>query len=285
MPLVVLMMVTNPLNYRCRAHATLTGNRVWANPRAVVAMMRQCNTVDLTRRSPSYEVRLAKYSGRAYEVYVPTLRREEIDPTVSSLSFIIFCLGWVINLSIDYWQIYERSIARMEGLARLLVLEKLTDTDTRYAFLTNRRNLRGRPNPLNRYNKRTRKHKGDLKVDSLVGGLEMNDYDVQSLHIPYGPGWDARRIERLVYQTVCSSCYFTHLALLTDFFLPLTGSRNELCAFIHFIFANFNSNLATFNPKNKGRRLHRHPAFFGTMDECLEDCCEVIALCYPLPFF
>ena len=84
MHLVVLTMVTPPLIYRCRAHAILIGNRVWANPRAIVAMMRQCNTVDVTRRSPSYEVRLAKYSGRAFEVYVPTLKREEIDPTVRS---------------------------------------------------------------------------------------------------------------------------------------------------------------------------------------------------------
>lgn len=58
------------------------GNRVWANPRAVIAMMRQCNTVDMTRRSPSYEVRLAKYAERFYEVYIPTLEREKIDPTV-----------------------------------------------------------------------------------------------------------------------------------------------------------------------------------------------------------
>lgn len=58
------------------------GNRVWANPRAVIAMMRQCNTVDMTRRSPSYEVRLAKYAGRFYEVYTPALEREKIDPTV-----------------------------------------------------------------------------------------------------------------------------------------------------------------------------------------------------------
>lgn len=58
------------------------GNRVWANPRAIVAMMRQCNTVDVTRRSPSYEIRLIKYSQRAFEIYVPTLRRSEIDPTV-----------------------------------------------------------------------------------------------------------------------------------------------------------------------------------------------------------
>ena len=59
------------------------------------------------------------------------------------------------------------------------------------------------------------------------------------------------------------------------------------CAFIYYIFANVNSNLATFNPKNKGR-CHRHPAFFvsGTMEECLEDCWEVTGTqFYPLPIF
>ncbi|KAJ6615451.1 hypothetical protein B0H10DRAFT_2164836 [Mycena sp. CBHHK59/15] len=197
------------------------GDRVYANPRAIVAMMRQCNTVDMTRRSPSYEVRLAKYSARAFEVYVPTLAREDIDPTI-----------------------YERSIVRITGLARLLALEKLTNTDVRFAFLESRRTLRGRPNPLNRYNRRNkRKFKGDLKAEAAsVGGLEMNDYDVASLHIPYGPGWDARRIDKLVYQT----------------------DLGMNCAF-------FKSYL---NPKNKGRRLHRHPAFFGTIQECLDDCCE-----------
>jgi len=58
------------------------GTRVWANPRSIVAMMRQANTVDITRRSPSYEVRLSKYSFRDFEVYVPGLTREEVDPTV-----------------------------------------------------------------------------------------------------------------------------------------------------------------------------------------------------------
>ncbi|KAJ7066903.1 ankyrin repeat protein [Mycena belliarum] len=192
------------------------GNRVYANPRAIVAMMRQCNTVDMTRRSPSYEVRLAKYSARAFEVYVPSLARTAIDPTI-----------------------FERSIVRITGLARLLVLEKLTNTDERFAFLESRRTLRGRPNPLSRYSRRSkRKYKGDLKAEgTALGGLEMNDYDVASLHIPYGPGWDARRIDKLVYQTDLG----------------------------------MNS---TFNPKNKGRRLHRHPAFFGTIQECIEDCCE-----------
>ena len=62
------------------------GDRVWANPRAIVSMMRQSNTVDMTRRSPSYEVRLAKYSSRGFEVYVPGLKRDEIDPTVRPFS-------------------------------------------------------------------------------------------------------------------------------------------------------------------------------------------------------
>jgi hypothetical protein len=52
-------------------------------------MMRQCNTVDMTRRSPSYEIRLAKYSRRAYEVYVPGLKRAEIDPTVCPIALFV----------------------------------------------------------------------------------------------------------------------------------------------------------------------------------------------------
>ena len=32
--------------------------------------------------------------------------------------------------------------------------------------------------------------------------LEMSDYDTVALHVPYGPGWDAKRIEKLVFRTV-----------------------------------------------------------------------------------
>ncbi|KAJ8508418.1 hypothetical protein ONZ45_g9303 [Pleurotus djamor] len=197
------------------------GQKVWANPRSVVAMMRQANTVDMTRRSPSYEVRLCKYSSRGYEVYVPTLNRKEVDPTI-----------------------YERAIGRITGLARLLVLEKLANPTSREAFLQFRRSLRGRPNDNNTYRRdRGRKYKGDLKTEkSILDDLAMNDYDVTSLHIPYGPGWDARRIDKLIYQTDL-------------------GMNSP------------------FNPKNKERRLHRHPAFFGTMKEALDDCCE----CCPDP--
>ncbi|KAH9949864.1 ankyrin [Amylocystis lapponica] len=189
------------------------GHRVWANPRAIVAMMQQCNTVDMTRRSPSYEVRLAKYSLRGFEVHVPLLKREDIDPAI-----------------------FERAVNRIEGLARLLVLEKFMDVDVRTEYLSDRRALRARPEK--RYfffNKK--EYVGDLKSAIDIGGLQTNDYDVVSPHIPYGRGWDARRIEKLIFRT--------DLAMNSP-----------------------------FNPKNNGRRLHRHSAFFGSMEECLEDCCE-----------
>ena len=99
-------------------------------------------------------------------------------------------------------QIFERSIQRVEGLARLIVLERLADEDARQKYLSDRRSLRGRPDANVDYTRRKKKLKGDLKANIDIGGLEMNDYDVVSLHIPYGPGWDARRIDKLVYQTV-----------------------------------------------------------------------------------
>ncbi|KAF8840816.1 ankyrin [Paxillus ammoniavirescens] len=190
------------------------GERVWASPRAIVSLMRQCNTIDVTRRSPSYEVRLAKYAARGFEVHVPTLQRHDIDPTI-----------------------YERSIARITGLARLLALEKFTTRDSRLDFLNSRRQLRGRPVAIYRQEGRRRNYKNDLKADTSFAGLEMNDYDSATLHIPYGPGWSASKIENLIYTTDLK--------------------MNSI-----------------FNPKNKDRRLHRHPAFFGTAGECLEDCCE-----------
>ncbi|KAG9000610.1 hypothetical protein FRB93_012622 [Tulasnella sp. JGI-2019a] len=190
------------------------GNSVLATPRAIMALMTQANQVAMDRRSPSYEVRLAKYSQRGFEIHVPDLKRDDVDPTI-----------------------FERALSRVPGLARLLVLEKLSTQEARDNFLGKRRVMRGRPSDTSsRSRRRDRRLMGDLKADAEFGGLQMNDYDV-AFHIPYGPGIDARKIEKMVYQTDLG----------------------------------MNS---TFNPKNKGRTLHRHPAFFGTMDEAIEDCCE-----------
>ncbi|KAG9049851.1 hypothetical protein FS837_008901 [Tulasnella sp. UAMH 9824] len=195
------------------------GTRVLAAPRAILALMTQCNRVAMDRRSPSYEVRLAKYATRGFEIHVPDLRREDFDPTI-----------------------FERALTRVAGLARLLVLEKLSTQDARDGYINERRQMRGRPKipRSRRRGRRDDRLRGDLKSADEFGGLQMSDYDVM-FHIPYGPGIDAKKINKIVYQTDLG----------------------------------MNS---TFNPKNKGRRLHRHPAFFGNMKEALDDCCEYCPL-------
>jgi hypothetical protein len=174
------------------------GDRVWASPRAIVSMMRQSNTVDMTRRSPSYEVRLAKYSSsRGFEVYIPGLKRNEIDPTVGPRHLFMSRRTDILT------KIYERAISRVQGLARLLAIEKLTTPEARSQYQQQRSLSRGRPNNGRMtYAGRGRRYYGDRKADNVFVGLELSDYDIINLHIPYGPRWDARRIEKLIYKAV-----------------------------------------------------------------------------------
>ncbi|KAF3936886.1 hypothetical protein ABW19_dt0206096 [Dactylella cylindrospora] len=155
------------------------GKQVYANPRAITSWILQCNDIDLTRRSPSYEFRLSKYRQRGFEVFYPSLTREKIDPTI-----------------------YERNINRLKGLAKLLVLEKLPDAEEREAYLDARRSERGRPA---RANRRTRKTlRGDLKAQ----GAEVPEWDISeeeqsnyhTISIPYGKPHNAKRSEKLLFQ-------------------------------------------------------------------------------------
>jgi hypothetical protein len=56
------------------------GTDVWAMERFRRAMSKRYNLVDHTRRSLSYESRLAKYSQRGFAVAVPTLHASRINP-------------------------------------------------------------------------------------------------------------------------------------------------------------------------------------------------------------
>ncbi|KAK7436346.1 hypothetical protein VKT23_019194 [Stygiomarasmius scandens] len=175
------------------------GRQVWASPRAIIAIMRRCITIDMSRRSPSYEVRLAKYASRGFEVYVSGLERHRIDPTI-----------------------YQGGVTHTNGLARLLILEHLQDPLNPHAMIY--RMSRKYPSAL----------KGNVNIPEE---FEANGYQVPSFSIPYGPGWDARKIETLVW-------------------------RNNI---------TLNS---PYNPRNKNRLLHRHIAFVrNTVEECMEDCC------------
>lgn len=192
------------------------GKQVYASPRAIVSIMTQVNTIDLTRRSPSYENRLSKYAHRGFEVYWPSLDRTRVDPTI-----------------------FERSFGRIEGLARLLVLEKLPTSQDRESYLDQRRAERGRP-IANRNRFRNKMLYGNIKDEHEEEVAEWVDEDISDYHtitIPYGEKFHALKIEKLL---------FTKDMLLN---------------------AEWNK------PKDREVNLHRHPAFFGSVEDVMHDCC------------
>lgn len=157
--------------------AAYDGKQVYCTPRALQSYVTQINHVDLSRRSPSYENRLSKYSHRGFEVYWPDLDRTRIDPTI-----------------------FERSFQRTLGLARLLVLERLPTASSRDSYLAKRREERGRP-PLNR--RYFRGLAGNIKeyhedeIAEWVNEDEVSNY--HTFTVPYGVKFHAKKIEKLCY--------------------------------------------------------------------------------------
>jgi hypothetical protein len=102
----------------------------------------------MTRRSPSYEMRLAKYSSRGFGVVVPSLDRSRIDP-----------------------QLFEKRFDQLQGLARLLLLEKLETPESRYRFKEQQRLRKLRPEA---------KFKQSF-WDQLAPGLGADEYNRERL--------------------------------------------------------------------------------------------------------
>lgn len=161
------------------ACAAYDGKQVYASPRALMAFATQANTIDLSRRSPSYENRLSKYSHRGFEVHWPLLDRSRIDPTI-----------------------FERSFNRTMGLARLLVLEKLPKSADRDAYSDQRRKERGRP-AANRSGRDQHRLWGNIKeqeeddVAEWVEADEVSNY--HTMVVPYGKRFNAAKISKLLY--------------------------------------------------------------------------------------
>ncbi|KAJ5371091.1 uncharacterized protein N7496_007183 [Penicillium cataractarum] len=199
--------------------AAYDGQQVYASPRAVASYITQTNQIDLTRRSPSYENRLSKYSHRGFEVFWPPLDRSKVDPTI-----------------------FERSFMGTEGLARLLVLEKLPKPGDRDTYLRKRREERGRP-PLSLYLRRRQGKElhGNIKDDweDEVPEWQEEDQisDYHTFTIPYGRRFNAKKIEKLLYTKD----------------LLLNAQWNQ--------------------KKDREVYLHRHPAFFGEAEHVIGDCC------------
>ena len=98
--------------------------------------------------------------------------------------------------------IFERSFSRTEGLARLLILEKLPKTSERDAYIDQRRIERGRP-PANRSRMQQRFIRGNIKnrfedeVAEWVDEEEVSNY--HTFTVPYGPQFHAKKIEKLLF--------------------------------------------------------------------------------------
>ncbi|KAJ3033317.1 hypothetical protein HDV00_006507 [Rhizophlyctis rosea] len=186
------------------------GTQAWATRRAHIAIVSQANSVDMSRRSPSYEMRLAKYAVRGFEIHVPSIDRSRVDP-----------------------QIFERSYNKVNGLARLLVLEALRDQQKRLSFKENQRRRKLRPPHENagNYASLAYARSGDLRASEV----DANDY--QSVLLAWGPKWTAKRLRKLAHKK--------------DFML----------------------NNPYLMHKWRKSRHHQHPTFYGTMADIFEDCC------------
>ncbi|KAG6005267.1 hypothetical protein E4U21_000304 [Claviceps maximensis] len=196
------------------AGGSYDGRQVYVTPRALGSFITQINHVDLSRRSPSYENRLSKYSHRNFEVYWPELDRTKVDPTI-----------------------FERSFQRTLGLARLLVLERLPTNHARETYLNKRRTERGRPARYRSFMP-MRGNIKDSHEDEIADWLSQEDVsNYHTFTVPYGANFNAKRIEKL--------CYTRDLLLNAEW--------NQ--------------------PKDRQAYLHRHPAFFGRVEDVIEDCC------------
>ncbi|KAI0450417.1 ankyrin repeat protein [Xylaria acuta] len=195
--------------------AAYDGKQVYTTPRALASYITQINPIDLSRRSPSYENRLSKYSHRNFEVYWPELDRSRVDPTI-----------------------FERSFQRTLGLARLLVLERLPTTNAREQYLKKRREERGRPELVNRFQHRLYGNIKDIHEDEVADWVDESEVsNYHTFTVPYGVKFHAKKIEKL--------CYTKDLLLNAEW--------NQ--------------------PKEREVYLHRHPAFFGRVEDVLGDCC------------
>ena len=85
----------------------LSSETVFANPRGWRALVTRCNSIDTSRRSPSYESRLIKYTKRGFAIYVHDFKRSDID---------------ILKLDIGLW-----AGLGQKGIMKLLQIDKLNE--------------------------------------------------------------------------------------------------------------------------------------------------------------
>ncbi|OTB10039.1 hypothetical protein K445DRAFT_27965 [Daldinia sp. EC12] len=152
------------------------GKQVYTNPRGVAAIATRTNTIDLSRRSPSYENRLWKYRQHNFEVYWDSLDRSRVK-------------------SIDIEE-YDMSHRYLTGLARLIFSEAV---------------LRKKPSSEWKKNRNLRKlddSKGPMAVESLSGYANHI--------LPYGLTLTARSVRLAIKDSAENPYMFGTIQEVTD---------------------------------------------------------------------
>lgn len=150
------------------------GNQVWTTPRARDALVKMTNTVDVSRRSPSYEYRLWKYANRGFSIELPNLQEDKIDP-----------------------QIYLKKVHKSQGLAKLFLLMNTYTEDNRVNFIDNVRENRLRPQKKENVallNKLCNiANNSSIMLDQPV---DVSDYS--TVYMPWGPQWNCTKVSQLM---------------------------------------------------------------------------------------
>ncbi|KAJ3315480.1 hypothetical protein HDV04_003022 [Boothiomyces sp. JEL0838] len=191
------------------------GNDVYGIPRFFGAVTYQRNVVDLSRRSPSYEYRLRKYSKRGFGVLIKDrkINVKEIDLDVDEL----YGLPKLVHLSEGAaTQLYSRysgdeipkasslespseEAARIQQELEIAKFKKECINCDEYIKMVS-----GQPFEI-----RNKRHKGGLLPDSRVTEIididryvESNSFaysNYMTIKIPYSANWNLERTENLIH--------------------------------------------------------------------------------------
>ncbi|RYO99636.1 hypothetical protein DL766_009363 [Monosporascus sp. MC13-8B] len=135
------------------------GRQVYSNPRGITAIATRTNTIDLSRRSPSYENRLWKYRNQNFDVFWDCLDRTRINED-------------------NFWPIVEdfKGLASLKGLARLIFSEIV----------------------LSKHNDGYRRKRVLKKFDNGGEPALTPESGYASIDIPYGKRFTADRVRKYV---------------------------------------------------------------------------------------
>lgn len=175
------------------------GERVWASSRARRAINGMVNVADESRQSLTYESRLFKYSARGFAVCVPGFDSSRVP-----------------------LDLFDRNIGDVHGVAKLLLLERLTDS--RSAFNMNRKDgehdqpevVRVHPMDKCRYNWNDHRRMRASIALSAISDPHVSDYSGYTAKVKYG------------YHPYGTVCTFIDGAIERNEPVPCVASRNDL---------------------------------------------------------